>query len=95
LTAAVSTSALTKRYKQRLAVDAVDIELPVGVVSGFVGPNGAGKTTTIQLLLGLCRPTSGTAQVLGRPISDPASLPRAGRRADRGSVVLSEPVGPP
>ena len=56
------TTALTKRYKQRLAVDAVDIELPVGVVSGFVGPNGAGKTTTIQLLLGLCRPTSGTAR---------------------------------
>src|ERR1019366_2608788 len=60
-------------------VDAVDIELPVGVVSGFVGPNGAGKTTTIQLLLGLCRPTSGRAEVLGRPISDPASyLSRVG-----------------
>jgi ABC-2 type transport system ATP-binding protein len=73
LTSSVVTSALTKRYGPRLAVNAVDIELPAGVVSGFVGPNGAGKTTTIQLLLGLCRPTSGTAQVLGRPISDPAS----------------------
>jgi ABC-2 type transport system ATP-binding protein len=73
LTSSVVTSGLTKRFGQRLAVDAVDIDLPAGVVSGFVGPNGAGKTTTIQLLLGLCRPTSGTAEVLGRPISDPAS----------------------
>jgi ABC-2 type transport system ATP-binding protein len=90
LTAAVSTSALTKRYKQRLAVDAVDIELPVGVVSGFVGPNGAGKTTTIQLLLGLCRPTSGTAQVLGRPISDPASyLGRVGALIEAPSFYPS------
>ena len=86
----MSTSALTKRYKQRLAVDAVDIELPVGVVSGFVGPNGAGKTTTIQLLLGLCRPTSGTAQVLGRPISDPASyLGRVGALIEAPSFYPS------
>ena len=90
MTPAVSTSALTKRYKQRLAVDAVDIELPVGVVSGFVGPNGAGKTTTIQLLLGLCRPTSGTAQVLGRPISDPASyLGRVGALIEAPSFYPS------
>ena len=90
MTAAVSTTALTKRYKQRLAVDAVDIELPVGVVSGFVGPNGAGKTTTIQLLLGLCRPTSGTAQVLGRPISDPASyLGRVGALIEAPSFYPS------
>jgi ABC-2 type transport system ATP-binding protein len=86
----VSTTALTKRYKQRLAVDAVDIELPVGVVSGFVGPNGAGKTTTIQLLLGLCRPTSGTAHVLGRPISDPASyLGRVGALIEAPSFYPS------
>jgi len=86
----VRTTALTKRYKQRLAVDAVDIELPVGVVSGFVGPNGAGKTTTIQLLLGLCRPTSGTAQVLGRPISDPASyLGRVGALIEAPSFYPS------
>ena len=76
---AVITSALSKRYGERLAVDRVDIELPAGVVSGFVGPNGAGKTTTIQMLLGLVRPTSGTAQVLGHPISDPAAyLSRVG-----------------
>ena len=73
MASSVVTHALTKRFGQRLAVDAVDIELPAGVVSGFVGPNGAGKTTTIQLLLGLCRPSSGSAEVLGHSISDPAA----------------------
>lgn len=71
--ASVLTSALTKRFGERVAVDSLDIELPAGVVAGFVGPNGSGKTTTIQLLLGLLRPTSGSARVLGQPISDPAS----------------------
>ncbi|MGD0981538.1 MAG: ABC transporter ATP-binding protein [Solirubrobacteraceae bacterium] len=64
-------SALSKRYKEVLAVDSVDIDLPTGVVGGFVGPNGAGKTTTIQLLLGLVRPTSGVAKVLGESIEHP------------------------
>ena len=76
---AVVTEGLTKRFGERVAVDRIDIELPAGVVSGFVGPNGAGKTTTIQMLLGLMRPTSGTAQVLGHPISEPAAyLARVG-----------------
>src|SRR5437588_8899725 len=70
---AVVAEGLTKRFGERLAVDRIDIELPAGVVSGFVGPNGAGKTTTIQMLLGLIRPTSGSAEVLGHPISDPAA----------------------
>jgi ABC-2 type transport system ATP-binding protein len=67
----IVASALSKRYKEVLAVDGVDIDLPSGVVGGFVGPNGAGKTTTIQLLLGLVRPTSGTAKVLGESIEHP------------------------
>jgi len=69
--APVVASKLSKRYREVLAVDDVDIDLPAGVVGGFVGPNGAGKTTTIQLLLGLVRPTSGTAQVLGESITHP------------------------
>ena len=73
------TVGLTKRFGDRVAVDRIDIELPAGVVSGFVGPNGAGKTTTIQMLLGLMRPSSGTAHVLGQPISHPAAyLSRVG-----------------
>ena len=71
---AVVTKGLTKHYGELRAVEKIDIELPAGVVSGFVGPNGAGKTTTIQMLLGLIRPTSGTAEVLGHPISHPARV---------------------
>jgi ABC-2 type transport system ATP-binding protein len=70
---AIVANALTKHYGERRAVEKIDLELPTGVVCGFVGPNGAGKTTTIQLLLGLIRPTSGSARVLGQPISEPAS----------------------
>jgi ABC-2 type transport system ATP-binding protein len=67
----IVASGLSKRYKEVLAVDSVDIDLPSGVVGGFVGPNGAGKTTTIQLLLGLVRPTGGVAKVLGESIEHP------------------------
>jgi ABC-2 type transport system ATP-binding protein len=67
----IVANGLTKRYREVLAVDGVDIDLPAGVVGGFVGPNGAGKTTTIQLLLGLVAPTGGTARVLGESIAHP------------------------
>jgi ABC-2 type transport system ATP-binding protein len=66
-------SALTKRYNSTTALDAVSFEVPRGGVTGFVGPNGAGKTTTIRMLLGLIQPTSGSATVLGQPISKPSA----------------------
>ena len=76
---ALSVTGLTKRYGERTAVDHLDIELPTGVVAGFVGPNGAGKTTTMAMLLGLVRPTAGSGTVLGSPIDNPAAyLPRVG-----------------
>jgi ABC-2 type transport system ATP-binding protein len=76
---AIETQALTKKYGKITAVDGLTIRIPRGGVTGFVGPNGAGKTTTIRMLLGLVRPTSGTATVLGKPISDPPSfLPAVG-----------------
>jgi ABC-2 type transport system ATP-binding protein len=71
--AALVTDGLSKRYGRRLAVDALTIEVPAGVVAGFIGPNGAGKTTTMAMLLGLVRPSAGTATVLGASIQDPAS----------------------
>jgi ABC-2 type transport system ATP-binding protein len=76
---ALSVTGLTKRYGARTAVHDLDLELPTGVVAGFVGPNGAGKTTTMAMLLGLVRPTAGTGTVLGRPLDQPAAyLPRVG-----------------
>jgi ABC-type multidrug transport system ATPase subunit len=66
----VETEGLTKRYGSRRAgrivVDDVSMTVRPGEVYGFLGPNGAGKTTTLRMLLGLIRPTSGTARVLGR-----------------------------
>ena len=69
---AVSTRGLTKRFGQRTVVDHLDIAIPAGSVCGFVGPNGAGKTTTIRMLLGLIRPTEGSGEVLGEPLTHPA-----------------------
>src|ERR671912_1883623 len=75
----VETRDLTKRYSSRIvAVDRVSLTVRRGEVYGFLGPNGAGKTTTLRMLLGLVRPTSGTASVLGRLPGDPESLARVG-----------------
>jgi len=62
------------------AVDNLTIEIPRGIVFGFLGPNGSGKTTTIRLLLGLLEPTSGSAEVLGCDTrsQSPAIRERAG-----------------
>ena len=61
----VSTKNLTKRYGDLVALDGLSIELERGRILGFIGPNGAGKTTTINILVGLCRPTSGQAFIAG------------------------------
>jgi len=74
----VEARSLTKRYGDRTAVDRVDLTVRAGEVYGFLGPNGAGKTTTLRMLLGLIRPTSGAATVLGRPAGSPSSLARIG-----------------
>lgn len=61
----IKTEALTKRYGDFTALDNLSIELQAGQILGFIGPNGAGKTTTIKILVGLSRPTSGTATICG------------------------------
>ncbi|MCL5945782.1 MAG: ABC transporter ATP-binding protein [Planctomycetes bacterium] len=63
--AVVETVALTKRYGDFTALDALSIRLEKGQILGFIGPNGAGKTTTIKILVGLSRPTSGRAAING------------------------------
>jgi len=67
---AISFSGLTKRFGRLLAVDDLSFEVEHGTVVGFLGPNGAGKTTTLRMLLGLVRPTAGTATVNGRAYSE-------------------------
>jgi ABC-2 type transport system ATP-binding protein len=62
---AIRTTALTKRFGQTLALDGLELAVEEGEVFGYLGPNGAGKSTTIGLLLGLLRPTSGSAEILG------------------------------
>jgi ABC-2 type transport system ATP-binding protein len=75
----IETHGLGKRYGDAIvAVDRLDLEVRRGEVYGFLGPNGAGKTTTLRMLLGLVRPSSGTAVVLGAPPGEPRALARIG-----------------
>ncbi|HKW77459.1 MAG TPA: ABC transporter ATP-binding protein [Candidatus Limnocylindria bacterium] len=75
---AIVTRDLAKRYGSIVALAGLSMTIPRGAVFGFLGPNGAGKTTAVKLLLGLARPTSGSAEVLGKPAGDRASRRRAG-----------------
>ncbi len=69
----VEARGLVKRYGEIVAVDHVDLTVEPGDVFGYLGPNGAGKTTSLRMLLGLIRPTEGTARLFGRdPLVDGA-----------------------
>ena len=74
---AIRTEALTKHYhvgfwrrRPYVALDALTLQVRPGEVFGFLGPNGAGKTTTLKLLMQLIYPTSGHAEILGKPVGD-------------------------
>ena len=69
-TLAIRTDGLTKRFGGIIAVDDLSLKVAPGEVFGFLGPNGAGKSTTIRLLLGLLRPSDGSAEVFGVPAGD-------------------------
>lgn len=82
---AIRTEALTKHYsvgfwrpKPYVALDALTLAVGQGEVFGFLGPNGAGKTTTLKLLMQLIFPTSGRAEILGRPVGDVSVRRRIG-----------------
>jgi ABC-2 type transport system ATP-binding protein len=82
---AIRTEALTKHYsvgfwrpRPYVALDSLTLEVAPGDVFGFLGPNGAGKTTTLKLLMQLLFPTSGIAEILGRPAGDVAVRRRIG-----------------
>lgn len=76
----ITTEKLTKRYGSVHAVDGISISVRKGEIYGFLGLNGAGKTTTIRMLLGMVRPTSGTAFL-------------SGKRVDAGNYRLWRDVG--
>jgi ABC-2 type transport system ATP-binding protein len=86
---ALSTDKLTKDYaigfwrkRPYRALDSLTLDVDAGEVFGFLGPNGAGKTTTLKLLMHLAFPTSGHAELLGRPIGDRATKRRIGYLAE-------------
>lgn len=66
--AAVSLRGLTKRFDQKIAVNGLSLDIPVGSFYGLVGPNGAGKTTTINMLTGMLVPDAGIALILGNNV---------------------------
>ena len=65
---AIETKKLTKTYHSKEVLHAIDLNIESGKIVGFLGPNGAGKSTTIRILMGLIHATSGSAEILGRPI---------------------------
>ncbi|HEV7951240.1 MAG TPA: ATP-binding cassette domain-containing protein, partial [Glaciihabitans sp.] len=66
----INAQNLTKRYGSRVAVDSLSFAVTPGRVTGFLGPNGAGKSTTMRMIVGLDRPTAGTATVNGKPYGE-------------------------
>ena len=102
----IRTQGLTKRFRHVLAVDALDLDVREGDVYGFLGANGSGKTTTVRMLLGLVLATSGTIELLGRPMPRGAQevLPQVGSLVEgpaayshlsgRANLALFDAMGP-
>jgi ABC-2 type transport system ATP-binding protein len=75
---AIEIAHLHKAYGRKIALHDLDLTVQSGEVFGFLGPNGAGKTTTVKVLLGLARPTRGTARIFGQPAGHPDARRRIG-----------------
>lgn len=83
----IRVHSLTKHYGGKVAVGGIDFTAEPGKVTGFLGPNGAGKSTTMRMIVGLDRPTAGTAEVNGRPYAElPAPLREVGVLLDARSA---------
>ncbi|MFZ5869299.1 MAG: ABC transporter ATP-binding protein [Actinomycetota bacterium] len=86
----IATAGLTKYYGRQVGIEDLDLDVHGGEVFGFLGPNGAGKTTTIRLLLGLLRPTRGSASVLGMALTRHGPAIRARTGYVPGDLALYE-----
>lgn len=75
----IETQDLTKRFGKFEAVGNLNLRAGAGRITGFLGRNGAGKSSTIKMLLGICRPSSGTGILLGRNIDSPVQCSGSGR----------------
>ncbi len=69
----IEVRGLTKRYGEKLAVDALTFDVRPGIVTGVLGPNGAGKSTTMRMIIGLDAPSSGSVTVNARRYADHAA----------------------
>ena len=84
--AVIQTAGLSKRYKDKWAVDHLDLRVEQGDIYGFIGRNGAGKSTTLKLLCGLARPTQGEALIFGKPIRDGVARRRVGALIEQAGL---------
>lgn len=78
MSAVIETTGLTKSYGAVRALDGLSLTIPRGGVYGVLGPNGAGKSTLFRILLGLIRPTDGSASIMGGAIGDAKAMRRMG-----------------
>ena len=85
----ITITGLTKRYRDRAAVDDLSFTVAAGRVTGFVGPNGAGKSTTMRMMVGLTRPDHGQVRYDGTPY---AELERPARTV--GAVLDAQAMHP-
>jgi ABC-2 type transport system ATP-binding protein len=89
---AIVIEGVTKRFRDKVAVDGLDLVVPTGSLCGFVGPNGAGKTTTIRMVMSIFFPDEGRISVLGRP-SAVESKDRIGYLPEERGVYRKAKVG--
>jgi ABC-2 type transport system ATP-binding protein len=90
----IEVQGLSKRYGSKTAVDGISFTAKPGLVTGFLGPNGAGKSTTMRMIVGLDRPTSGTATVNGKPYAEHrAPLHEVGALLDAKAVHTGRSAG--
>ncbi len=84
--AVVSTEKLTKSFGSLIAVNNLTLAINEGEIFGLLGPNGSGKTTLMRMMVGLIKPSSGSATVLGHPVSEKAHLAQLGYMTQAGAL---------